>query len=850
MGEVWLADQKEPVRRRVAIKFVKAGMGSREVISRFESERQALALMNHPAIAKVFDAGTTPEGAPYFVMEYVAGVPITTYCDQHRLSTVERLKLFMEVCDGVQHAHRKAIIHRDLKPSNILVAEVDGRATPKIIDFGVAKALSQRLTADTIFTRIGAVVGTPEYMSPEQALSSGEDIDTRTDVYSLGIVFYELLAGTLPLEMRKIAYDEFLRRLREEDPPKPSTRIRTQNPETSTDLAHKRQTAPVSLVKQMRGDLDSIALKALEKDRSRRYSSASDFSADIGRYLRGEAVLAVPPSVSYRLRKYVRRHWIGLAAATVAACSLCAGAGVALYQARIAQQRFNDVRSLANKFLFDFEDKIHDLPGSMGARHMVVSTGLTYLDSLARQAGGDRSLQSELAHAYQRMGDVQGRDTSEEDLKGAAVSYQKSAAINEALAHSQPRNAAVRRELAATYSRLSVILRTQLDRHGAVDNAKLCTSHLEAAIRLEPRPDDYLPLGTCYANLGDAQLSLDDVAGAAVSLGHLLETREELAKRDHSPDVRRRLAVAHQRYANAVEETGDLETALQHRTEAQRLAEELLRENPVSTLFPGVLAKAYNELGSFQEEWREDFAGAAVWQRKAVELQHSVTVKDPADKYSLSQESVFLVDLARCLYNTDAAQSLATIEKSMAIAEPLRLGDPQSKRERLRYSIGLAGIAQAASRLGQKDKALRSIHEAVAMQVQDHQADLADFRERRGLADYYRDQAEIEFRLGERAPALASYAEAIRLMEGGGTLPPSLDAYEDVGDLYRSAAQAYGAIAKDPKTPADSRAGFGKQSVDTWRKSLDVWNRWKTAGKDNDFVRKRVEEATHALVSQ
>ena len=266
MGEVWLAEQKEPVRRRVALKLVKAGMNTREVIARFESERQALALMDHPAIAKVFDAGSTPQGAPYFVMEYVAGVPITVYCDNHRLSTRERLELFIHVCEGVQHAHQKAIIHRDLKPSNILVTEVDGRPAPKIIDFGVAKALTQKLTADTMFTRVGALVGTPEYMSPEQANSSGEDIDTRTDVYSLGILLYELLAGVPPIDLRKIAFEEFLRRLREEEPPKPSTRIRTQDPATSSEVARKRRTEPMALAKQMRGDLDSIALKALEKE--------------------------------------------------------------------------------------------------------------------------------------------------------------------------------------------------------------------------------------------------------------------------------------------------------------------------------------------------------------------------------------------------------------------------------------------------------------------------------------------------------------------------------------------------------------------------------------------------------
>jgi serine/threonine protein kinase/Tfp pilus assembly protein PilF len=332
MGEVWLAEQKEPVRRRVALKLVKAGMNTREVMARFSSERQALALMDHHAIARVFDAGATPNGAPYFAMEYVAGVPITTYCDNHKLSTRERLELFTLVCEGVQHAHQKAIIHRDLKPSNILVTELDGHAAPKIIDFGVAKALSQKLIADTMFTRVGTLLGTPEYMSPEQANSSGEDIDTRSDVYSLGIILYELLAGAPPLDFRKIAFDEFMRRLRDEEPPKPSTKIRTQDPATSTEVARNRHTEPLTLANQVRGDLDSIALKALEKNRMRRYGSPSDLAADIGRYLKNEAVLAVPPSAAYRARKFARRYRASLATACAFALVLVAAAAVSIRQ--------------------------------------------------------------------------------------------------------------------------------------------------------------------------------------------------------------------------------------------------------------------------------------------------------------------------------------------------------------------------------------------------------------------------------------------------------------------------------------------------------------------------------------
>ncbi len=325
MGEVWLAEQKEPISRRVAIKLIKAGMDSREVVARFESERQALALMDHPAIAKVLEAGSTEQGAPYFVMEYVNGIPITNYCDKYRLTTAQRLELFTRVCEGVQHAHQKAILHRDLKPSNILVSEVDGKPAPRIIDFGVAKATAQRLTADTLFTQFGSVVGTPAYMSPEQADSAGVDVDTRTDVYSLGVVLYELLVGALPLDFTKSSPDQFRNRLREEDAPRPSTKLRTSGAKSDT-AAQARSTDLMALLRQLRGDLDAVTLKCLEKDRARRYATPSELAADLGRYLRHEPVIARPASLGYRARKYVRRHRVGVTLAAGVALLLLAGA--------------------------------------------------------------------------------------------------------------------------------------------------------------------------------------------------------------------------------------------------------------------------------------------------------------------------------------------------------------------------------------------------------------------------------------------------------------------------------------------------------------------------------------------
>ena len=313
MGEVWLAEQKEPLQRRVALKLIKPGMDTKEVIARFQSERQALALMDHPAIARVFDAGVTSLGRPYFTMEYVPGLPITDYCDKHKLTVRDRLDLFRQICEGVQHAHQKAVIHRDLKPSNILIAEKGDRPLPKIIDFGIAKALSQRLNAETMVTRLGAVVGTPEYMSPEQVDCGGEDVDTRADVYALGVVLYEILAGSLPVDYRNLPFDVVLRKIREEDAQRPSSRLRNLGQDCAR-VALNRGSTPRALPRQLRGDLDSIVLKALEKDRRRRYGSPSDLAADLQRFLKSEPVVAARSTMLYRTKKYFNRHRFGVLA--------------------------------------------------------------------------------------------------------------------------------------------------------------------------------------------------------------------------------------------------------------------------------------------------------------------------------------------------------------------------------------------------------------------------------------------------------------------------------------------------------------------------------------------------------
>ena len=340
MGEVWVAKQSEPVKRKVALKLIKTGMDSRAVIQRFEQERQALALMDHPNIAKVLDAGLTPSGQPFFVMELVNGLPLNKFCDELKLTPKERLELFVPICQAVQHAHQKGIVHRDLKPANILITMVDAKPVPKVIDFGVAKATAGKLTEESLSTQFGAVVGTLEYMSPEQASFTGEDIDTRADIYSLGVILYELLTGLRPIDaarLKKAALTEMIRIIREEEPSKPSTRLSTDA--SLPSLAAMRQTEPRKLMTMLRGELDWVVMKCLEKHRERRYETASALARDIQRYLADEAVEARPPSTAYRLQKFVSRHKGKVIAASLVLLSLLGGLGAVAAVQTVANAR-------------------------------------------------------------------------------------------------------------------------------------------------------------------------------------------------------------------------------------------------------------------------------------------------------------------------------------------------------------------------------------------------------------------------------------------------------------------------------------------------------------------------------
>ena len=524
MGAVYLAEQTRPIRRQVALKVVKFGLDSSQILSRFNYERQALALMDHSNIAQVYDAGASVKGRPYFVMEFVDGLPITQYCDRHRLNTRERLELFLPVCQALQHAHQKGVIHRDIKPSNVMVIEKDGRPIPKVIDFGIAKATDQRAVENTTFTNLGQFIGTPEYMSPEQADALSGDVDTRSDVYSLGALLYELLIGAVPFDthvLRKAGLSELLRIIREEEAISMTANL-TAMGKSAIEAARCRRTDPITLRRQVAGDLNWIVMKAIEKERPRRYAAVSELAADIRRHLDDHPVSASPPSTMYRARKFVRRHRLPFTAATAVLLALVAGIAIASWQAvvarrerseaiaarglaeqrsreaaiernraeeqtaiavrqeevaerqkAVAEARLDDVHTLANSMLFEINDDVKDLVGGTKARETLVRLGQQYLNKEAAVTQADPRRRRELAEAFIQVAELQGGagQSSLRDIAGAIQSFARSIAILEREVQASPRDPHLRHLLTVAYARQARLEESSASRAAGYDRA-------------------------------------------------------------------------------------------------------------------------------------------------------------------------------------------------------------------------------------------------------------------------------------------------------------------------------------------------------------------------------------------
>ncbi|HEY9403682.1 MAG TPA: protein kinase [Pyrinomonadaceae bacterium] len=709
MGAVYLAERAEgDFRKFVAVKVVKRGMDTEFVLRRFRHERRALAALDHPNIARLLDGGATDDGLPYIIMEHVEGQDIDRYCDEHRLSIHARLRLFLDVCAGVSHAHQSLIIHRDIKPSNILVTD-DG--TPKLLDFGIAKILNPSLAdAPLEHTATALRMLTPDYASPEQV--RGERVTTVSDVYSLGVLLYLLLTGRRPYHFSTYRFEEIMRVVCEQNPPRPSAAIGSNAPATGSsletvraaaeasdsfstegasewpqlsrearaatdaapslgELAHARSVAPERLRRSLADDLDNIVLKALRKEPSRRYASVEQFAEDIERHLEGLPVRARADTFTYRSRKFVRRNKAGVAAAIGVALSLVGGLTTTTWQWRVAQvertraeaegarakRRFEDLRRLTHWMMFEMHDAVSNLEGSTGARQLLARRTLEYLDGLAREAANDPTLQTELVIAYVNLGNVQGNPFYPNigDAAGALESYRQAQTIAETLANADPADERARRQLWLTLVKMGDMQMFTGDTHGAKESFGRAQATIEGLAAAHPENVSLQQdLGSSYDRTGNVRLEAGDPAAALESFRRALAIFSELSAKNPANDaLRRNVASTYGQIGRAQLRLGALGESLVGYRRLVELNRARLADDPSNAVTRDDLAGSLGALGEAQAA-SGDIKSARQSVREQLELYREMSVADPANaktRKALTDATERLKQLAASLKN-------------------------------------------------------------------------------------------------------------------------------------------------------------------------------------------------------
>jgi non-specific serine/threonine protein kinase/serine/threonine-protein kinase len=663
MGEVYLARDVE-LGREVAVKLVKRGLGTADVLRRFRHEEQILASLNHPHVARLFGGGKTEEGLPYFVMEYIEGQPLDKFCDARGLSTAARLKLFRKVCEAVSYAHQHLVVHRDIKPGNILVTPA---GEPKLLDFGIAKLLDAeraQSSSDTV-TMLGVM--TPEYASPEQV--RGERVTTASDIYSLGVLLYELLTGSRPYHLQSRRPDELARVICEQEPERPSkaaSDAATRNAGLKTDSSNPPPT--LRNPKSLRGDLDNIVLLALRKEPSRRYTTVEQFSEDIRRYLEGLPVSARKATFAYRAAKFVGRHKVGVASAALVVLAIIAGLTTTIWQARIArgeraraERRFNDVRKLASSNLFELHDAIANLPGSTPARELLVRRALEYLDSLAQESQGDASLQRELIAAYLKVGNVQGNPSNSNlgDTSGALDSYRKALAIAERLTASDPADAKAHRFIGVVSEKIGDVQGATGDIAGAVESQRGSLAIFKAIADSAPaNVEARQSLAISHVKFGDVLGNANfnnagDEAGAMQSYRSAAEILEALHAADPAnPKTRRLLGLIYERLGTMLEAAGKLDEALETYRRSSAIREPLAADFPTDTDAIRDAAIAHEKIGHVMTA-RGEPQEALESRRKSLEIFKSLVDADPKNVQARQSLAISYLHLGEVLGNPD-----------------------------------------------------------------------------------------------------------------------------------------------------------------------------------------------------